>query len=328
MARPTLYIHPKFRRLVHALQEPVPHVLGYLELLWNVGYQSGDPMLGDALDVELAAQFPGEPGRLVKALAECRLIDEADGRFQIHDLYDHAPDYVQKRFTREQERKRKFSSHNRPLTAGWRSDPANLGGQTAPSGGQGEPAGGQTAPSGGQGEPIGVIGKPPSPSPSPTLNTPLPPKGERRSVRKSPTDEHDNGFALFWEAYPKKIKRLRALKAWQAIAPDAALQTVIVAAVEANKNTVQWTKDGGEYIPHPTSWLNGRQWQDELVVPTSSRGPQCPPTLTREEMIQRQKEEIDRRKAERERLATEGRPTLRDLDEHERAKQVAGGPKA
>src|SRR4051812_26885101 len=62
MARPTLRQHPKFRRLCHLLAVPVPHALGYLECMWSVGYQCGDPVLGDATDVELAAEWPGEPG--------------------------------------------------------------------------------------------------------------------------------------------------------------------------------------------------------------------------------------------------------------------------
>jgi hypothetical protein len=75
--------------------------------MWEVGYQNGQPVLGDALDVELAAQFPGEPGRLCKALLECRLIDQLeDGRLQIHDLHENAPNYVKDRAQKENERKK------------------------------------------------------------------------------------------------------------------------------------------------------------------------------------------------------------------------------
>ena len=91
MARPGFRNHPKFRRLVHTLSEPVPHVVGYLELIWQVGYECGDSRIGDATDVELAAEYPGEPGKLCKALVDCRLIDEIEGVHYIHDLFDHAP---------------------------------------------------------------------------------------------------------------------------------------------------------------------------------------------------------------------------------------------
>jgi hypothetical protein len=79
MARPGLKNHPKFRRLVFVLKEPIPHVLGYLECLWMVAYECGDPLIGDQTDVELAAEWPGERGKLCKALSECRFLDESDG---------------------------------------------------------------------------------------------------------------------------------------------------------------------------------------------------------------------------------------------------------
>jgi hypothetical protein len=78
-----------------------------------VAYECGDALLGDQLGVELAAQYPGEPGKLFQALLGCRFIDELEeGRYQVHDLFDHAPDYVQSRFRKEAERKKdKTCSH-------------------------------------------------------------------------------------------------------------------------------------------------------------------------------------------------------------------------
>jgi hypothetical protein len=111
MARPGLQKHPKFRRLVATLAVPVPHVVGYLECLWEVTYECGNPILGDVLDVELAAQWPGERGRLCEALMACGgegrigFIEQIDdGRYQVHDLFDHAPDYVLQRRNKEAER--------------------------------------------------------------------------------------------------------------------------------------------------------------------------------------------------------------------------------
>jgi hypothetical protein len=110
MGRPGLTIHPKFRRLVHMLGMPAPHVLGHLEYLWIPCYENGNPEIGDSVDIELAAGWVGEPGKLCRALLECGgtgaagFIEEIPGkpeRYQIHDLYDHAPEYVRKRFDRE-----------------------------------------------------------------------------------------------------------------------------------------------------------------------------------------------------------------------------------
>lgn len=108
MARPTLKEHYKFKRLVRMLGIPTPHAVGYLECLWHVGYTSGDPFVGDSLSVEAAAEWVGEPGKFTEALLQSAFIDQvSDSTYQIHDLHDHAPDYVQKRYKREQERKNK-----------------------------------------------------------------------------------------------------------------------------------------------------------------------------------------------------------------------------
>ena len=40
--RPTLRLHPKFRRLKYLLSLPTPYAMGLLECLWDVAYQSGD----------------------------------------------------------------------------------------------------------------------------------------------------------------------------------------------------------------------------------------------------------------------------------------------
>lgn len=119
MPRPTLFDHPKFLRLVYLLQMPEPHVLGHLEYLWKVGYASGNPVVGDETDVEIAAKWSGERGVLATALLQVGLVDRLeDGRLQIHDLLENAPDYVHARFRMNEFRKRKrkeSSQYSEPL---------------------------------------------------------------------------------------------------------------------------------------------------------------------------------------------------------------------
>lgn len=110
--RPTLLGHSKFKRLVSILKCPRSHAVGYLEMIWQAAYESGDDFIGDAVDVELAAEWNGTPGELVKALLDCGgesrqgFIEQVNGGYAIHDLFDHAPDYVFNRSSREQERKK------------------------------------------------------------------------------------------------------------------------------------------------------------------------------------------------------------------------------
>lgn len=114
MALPGFRNHPKFRRLVAALAAfgiTEAHVLGLVEMMWEVCYENGEAVLGDSVDVELAAGWAGEAGVLCKALAECGgktrkgLIEEIEpGVWAVHDLSDHAPKYVELRQKRVQER--------------------------------------------------------------------------------------------------------------------------------------------------------------------------------------------------------------------------------
>jgi hypothetical protein len=112
MARPGLRVNPKYRRLVVTLGLPEPHVYGLLEFMWSVGYETGNPLLGDGRDVELAAGWTGKPGELLEALVACRFLDQLEGGYAIHDLFDHCPEYVHGRAQREQERKKQKHCRN------------------------------------------------------------------------------------------------------------------------------------------------------------------------------------------------------------------------
>lgn len=102
MAKPELRDHRKFLKLKRLLGAPTPHVIGYLDCLWHRGYQTGDPRIGDADDVEAAAEFTGERGTFATAAFQAGLIDQdEEGNFSIHDLYEHAPAYVKKRMGRK-----------------------------------------------------------------------------------------------------------------------------------------------------------------------------------------------------------------------------------
>ncbi len=72
-----------------------------------------------------------------------------------------------------------------------------------------------------------------------------------------------DGWDDFWAAYPRKVAKPAAVKAWAKLAPDAATCKAILAAIAAQKKSPQWTKDDGQFIPHPATWLNRRQWEDD-----------------------------------------------------------------
>jgi len=70
-------------------------------------------------------------------------------------------------------------------------------------------------------------------------------------------------FESFWKAYPKRIGKGAAYKSWQKAKPD--IQTVLTALAWQNKSD-QWTKDSGQFIPHPTTYINQSRWEDEPIV--------------------------------------------------------------
>ena len=88
---------------------------------------------------------------------------------------------------------------------------------------------------------------------------PLPPKGAA------------TGFAEFWSAYPLKKAKATAEKAWAKLKPGADLQAAILSAIAAHKLSADWQRDGGQYIPHPTTWLNQRRWEDEVTHASSQQ---------------------------------------------------------
>lgn len=82
-----------------------------------------------------------------------------------------------------------------------------------------------------------------------------------RTEKESPSDSPS--FAVFWEAYPRKVGKDAARKAFAKRKPDADLLDVMLSALSAQSRSEQWRKDGGRFIPHPSTWLNEGRWQDE-----------------------------------------------------------------
>lgn len=103
----------------------------------------------------------------------------------------------------------------------------------------------------------------------------IPPKIPRGDVgvEKNETDSLDESFEKFWKKYPKQISKLNALKAWKRLNPNEEMVCLIMSALEQHKQTHQWQKEEGRYIPAPAKWINGRRWEDVLTV-TSVGKPQ------------------------------------------------------
>ena len=68
-------------------------------------------------------------------------------------------------------------------------------------------------------------------------------------------------FKLFWDAYPKKVGKQAAVKSFAKALKLTDVDTMLK-SIEAQKQSDQWRRDNGRYIPNPATWLNQGRWED------------------------------------------------------------------
>ena len=99
----------------------------------------------------------------------------------------------------------------------------------------------------------------------------------------------DKEFDLFWSKYPKRVKRILALREWLKLKGISV--EVIVAGVERWKQSAQW--QDLQYVPDPERFLKYRRWEDEVPVSAirqelyAGQGPVCSPAAVRPEVLER-----------------------------------------
>lgn len=97
---------------------------------------------------------------------------------------------------------------------------------------------------------------------APSVTQALPEKRREESTYST------QNFGRFWKAYPRKLAKGDAEKAWNALKPDDTLAEQILKAVAAAQKSEDWRKDGGKFIPYPATWLRAKRWLDESGAPT------------------------------------------------------------
>lgn len=86
--------------------------------------------------------------------------------------------------------------------------------------------------------------------------------GREGKVKRTRVDDAA-GFESFWTIYPNRKAKQDAFKAWLKLAPDETLQASILKAVAQQSQGVDWRREGGRFVPHASTWLNGGRWADE-----------------------------------------------------------------
>ena len=74
-------------------------------------------------------------------------------------------------------------------------------------------------------------------------------------------------FERFWEAYPRKVDKKGAERAFWRIKGLADIFPQIIEALETCKASEQWKKEGGRFIPHPTTWIRQERWTATIEAP-------------------------------------------------------------
>lgn len=229
------------------------HAYGYLGLIWEAAYQSGDEFIGDENDVEICAEWNGEKGLLVKALLECGsggegFIEKVENGYYVHDLYDHAPEYVKKRMERETERIKRGETISQvrrdAALKRWSKDKADM--QTDASDIQLHANGMQTD----------ANGSPPSPAPSPAP-----------SPKRTLSLDYSEPFKKFWKIHPKSKEKDNTWNEWKKLKLDSQIDMII----EALEAQIENKAEGDRldiFVPEfqdSKRWIKNKKWEDKLT---------------------------------------------------------------
>lgn len=107
---------------------------------------------------------------------------------------------------------------------------------------------------------------------------------KRKENREKEKEKEDAGtvfdaaaaFEIFYQAYPNKKNVKTARTRWEKMKVTPELYREIMEGLERAKNSQEWGKDGGAYIPHPATWLNGEGWKNEYKPLRQAAAPKAP----------------------------------------------------
>ena len=261
--------HRKLLATADELEIEPAHMLGLLVSFWLWALDNTPSGSLEGISdrmIARAAQWNGEPGKFVEAMAHAGLLDvESDGNMQIHDWYEYTGKLIDQREAEKNRSRRRRAA----AAADAANDRRTTVGQT------------EEEPPDDRQKAVGRVNQ--SRQDQTRLKQSTPTEGD---LPHTPTpvkepDAQERRFSEFWKLYPKKVGKKAALNAWKKIKPDADLFSRIMAAVDVAKATDQWQREGGRFIPNPATWLNQGRWDDEPLVtagPTYQR-PGKPDTM-------------------------------------------------
>lgn len=84
-----------------------------------------------------------------------------------------------------------------------------------------------------------------------------------KELDKDKDKEEEGDFNIFWKEYPKKVGKGKAEEIFKKIKNKPPIEK-LVEIIEKQKQSLQWNKESGQFIPNPATWLNQKRWDDDL----------------------------------------------------------------
>ena len=88
----------------------------------------------------------------------------------------------------------------------------------------------------------------------------------------------NSAFNTFYSEYPRHDSKQVALLKFHKIMSEQKtdekkeeLLSKMLSAVRIQKQSEQWQREGGKFIPMPSTWLNQQRWEDEGTLAPSEQ---------------------------------------------------------
>ena len=118
-------------------------------------------------------------------------------------------------------------------------------------------------------------------------------------------------FSEFWILYPSKTNKLKAEQAWKKIKPTPDTLSAIAENIAARLEAGDWSIEEKQFIPHASTYLNQRRWEDEVIPKGNQNGPDKPANKRLSE-VDRVREANAKRAEEREKTLSGQREAADD----------------
>ena len=88
----------------------------------------------------------------------------------------------------------------------------------------------------------------------------------KEMLKEKDSDILEKDFDLFWDIYPRKVVKKKALESWNKIDFTSISADDIIKAVKKQAASPNWLNKDVQYVPHPATWLNQERWTDQVAV--------------------------------------------------------------